>query len=304
MGNAVYVVTGANTGLGKEVSQILYSKNAKVYLAARSEEKAKDAIAAIQAAAPDSKGDLVYLHLDLADLTTIKASANEFLSKEAKLHVLFNNAGVMTPPQGSKTAQGYEMQLGTNNLGHFLFTKLLTPTLVTTAKTEPANTVRVVWVSSSAAELGSHNPGGVDMSNLDYHDDKGAILKYGISKAGNFLQATELARRYGSDGVVSVALNPGNLGTDLSRHVGILQMAVIKLLVHPPILGAYTELFAAFSPEVTVDSVKKDNWVVPWGRFAPMREDIDAASRPTSEGGTGLAEKWWQWNEEQVKPYV
>lgn len=253
-------MTGANTGLGKEVSQILYSRNAKVYVAARSEDKAKDAIKSIQTEFPSSKGELVYLHLDLADLTTIKASADEFLSKETKLHVLFNNAGVMTPPQGSKTAQGYELQLGTNNIGHFFFTKLLTPTLVATAKSEPANTVRVIWVSSSAAELISHSPGGVDMNNLDYHNDKSTNLKYGISKAGNFLQGTEFARRYGDEGVVSVALNPGNLGTDLGRHVGMLKMAVIKAIVHPPIYGAYTELFAAFTPEITVESVKKDNW--------------------------------------------
>jgi retinol dehydrogenase-12 len=77
---------------------------------------------------------LAFLRLDLADLTTIKASAEEFLSKETKLHVLFNNAGVMCPPQGSKTPQGYELQLGTNNIGTFMFTKLLTPILNATAR--------------------------------------------------------------------------------------------------------------------------------------------------------------------------
>jgi retinol dehydrogenase-12 len=84
------------------------------------------------------------------------------LSKEKKLDVLWNNAGVMIPPQGSKTAQGYELQLGTNNIAPFLFTKLLTPILQSTAKTAPPRTVRVVWLSSSVAESASPT-GGVDM---------------------------------------------------------------------------------------------------------------------------------------------
>lgn len=183
--------------------KILYSKNAKVYIAARNEEKANTAIADIQSHAPNSKGALVFLKLDLDDLTTIKKSAEEFLSKEDKLDVLFNNAGVMTPPQGSKTRQGYELQLGTNNVAPFLFTKLLTPILVRTAKTALPSSVRVVWVSSSMAELASVH-GGVDMDNLDYKSDQSKHDKYGISKAGNVLHAMEYAKRYKADGVVSV----------------------------------------------------------------------------------------------------
>ena len=129
-------MTDANTGVGKELAQILYSKNSKVYVGARSKSKADDEISSIKKATPNSSGNLAFLSLDLADLTTIKASASDFLSKEKKLHVLFNNAGVMNPAQGSKTAQGYELQLGVNNIGTFMLTKLLTPILVATAKTE------------------------------------------------------------------------------------------------------------------------------------------------------------------------
>jgi retinol dehydrogenase-12 len=117
--------------------------------------------------------------------------------------VLWNNAGVMVPPQGSKTKQGYELQLGTNNVAPFLFTKLLTPTLIKTAKIEPPGTVRVVWTSSSAAESFSPN-GGVDLGNLDYKTDKAPWHKYGVSKAGNILHSKEYARRYGGDGIISV----------------------------------------------------------------------------------------------------
>jgi retinol dehydrogenase-12 len=189
--------------VGKELVQILYSRNAKVYVAGRSSENASKAIASIQAAVPKSKGILEFLHLDLDDLTTIKKSADEFLSKETKLDVLWNNAGVMVPPQGSKTKQGYELQLGTNNVAPFLFTKLLIPILQSTAKTAAPGSVRVVWVSSSAAE--SFAPKGIiDFNNLDYKVDKAAFTKYGISKGGNILHATQFAKRYGGDGIISV----------------------------------------------------------------------------------------------------
>lgn len=153
---------------------------------------------------PNSKGELEYLKLDLGDLTTIKGSAEEFLKKEKRLDVLFNNAGVMVPPQGSVTKQGYELQIGTNNVAPFLFTKFLTPLLVETAKTAEKGSVRVVWVSSSAAERSSPQ-GGVEMDNLRYErEDKGPWHKYGVSKAGNILHSSEYAKRFGGEGILSV----------------------------------------------------------------------------------------------------
>lgn len=189
--------------MGEQLAGILYSHSAKVYLGARSESKATAAMARIKELYPAGKGALVYLHLDLGDLTTIKASAEEFLGKESRLDVLWNNAGVMTPPQGSKTTQGYELQLGTNCVAPFLFTKLLTPLLAETAKTSPAGSVRVIWVASSALDLMSPK-GGVDLDNLDYKKDKSAPSKYGTSKAGNYLHSCEYAKRHRGDGIVSV----------------------------------------------------------------------------------------------------
>ncbi|KAH9203542.1 hypothetical protein DL95DRAFT_529610 [Leptodontidium sp. 2 PMI_412] len=297
----VFIVTGSSSGVGKELAQILYSHNAKVYVAARSQEKARKAIESIKATFPKSAGELVFLRLDLDDLTTIKKSAEDFLSKETKLDVLWNNAGVMVPPQGSTTKQGYELQLGTNNVAPFLFTKLLTPILASTAKASPPGTVRVVWTSSSAAETFSP-ANGVDMANLDYKNDKSSLHKYGVSKAGNYLHSTEFARRYSGDGILSVSLNPGNLKTDLQRNVPSLMKPVLNLLSHTPIHGAYTELFAGLSSEVTPD--KNGAWIVPWGRFMPLRKDIVAASKTEAEGGTGVAAKFWDWSEEQVKAYI
>ncbi|SPO05240.1 related to Oxidoreductase, short-chain dehydrogenase [Cephalotrichum gorgonifer] len=301
----VYIVTGSNVGVGKEVARILYSKHAKVYVAARSAEKAKDAIDAIKALHTDAKGELFFLRLDLADLTTIKQSAEEFLSKESKLHVLFNNAGVMTPPQGSVTAQGYELQLGVNNIGTFMFTKLLTPLLAKTAGSEPAGTVRVVWVSSTAAENASRNPGGVPIDELDdyQHEKKWRFYRYGFSKAGNYLHAVEYAKRHREDGIVSIPLNPGNLDSELYRGFNPLIRGVLRRTVlHPAVYGAYTELFAGLSTEVTME--KSGSWVVPWGRFMDIRRDLVEATKAEAEGGTGVGKRFWEWTEAQIKPYL
>jgi NAD(P)-dependent dehydrogenase (short-subunit alcohol dehydrogenase family) len=208
--------------VGKALAQILYSHDAKVYVAARSEEKTTKAINEIKSNCPQSKGELVFLHLDLGDLTTIKKSADEFLSKENRLDVLWNNAGVMAPPAGSKSAQGYELQIGTNNIAPFLFTKLLTPLLIKTAKTAPKGSVRVVWVSSIIAELLSPK-NGIEMDNLDYKTDKQVLHKYGVSKAGNWYHATEFAKLYRADGITSVvSLITSHkcirMADDVSRH--------------------------------------------------------------------------------------
>ena len=262
------MITGANTGLGKELARMLYSKHAKVYIVARSEARANVAIADIKAAAPKSQGTLVFIRLDLADLSTIKASAERILSQESRLHVLFNNAGVMKPdPPNAKTAQGYELQLGVNNIGTFMFTKLLTPLLVKTAKAEGPGSVRVVWVGSSAGELSIIPKSGVPMDNLDYHRDLWWMTKYGISKAGNYLQGSEYARRFKADGVISVTLNPGNLDSELWRNQPFVIGKILKwFFLHKPINGAYTELFAGLSPEVTLE--KTGAWIVPFGRFS------------------------------------
>ncbi|KAH8821782.1 hypothetical protein F5884DRAFT_102404 [Xylogone sp. PMI_703] len=298
----VYIVTGANTGVGKELAQILYSKNAKVYVAARSKEKADKAIDSIKKQFQSSKGQLIFLHLDLSDLTTIKASAEGFLMKESKLHVLFNNAGIMTPPKGSRSAQGYELQLAVNNIGTFMFTKLLTPALLSTAALEPANTVRVVWVGSSTTEIASPR-GGVPMDNLDYHIEQSQVYKYGVSKAGNYLQAAELAKRYKAKGIISTAVNPGNLQSDLARHQGFLARLILKWFInYPAINGAYTELFAGLSPNVTIE--KSGAWIIPFGRFQPIRQDLVESTKTKEEGGTGVGFEFWEWCEEQIRPYI
>ncbi|KAJ2987800.1 hypothetical protein NUW58_g4309 [Xylaria curta] len=296
----VYIVTGANTGIGKEVARILYSKNAVVWIAARNVDKGTHAIASIKESHPSSIGRLELLQLDLSDLSTIRASAETFLAREKRLDVLFNNAGTMIPPNGSKTTQGHELQLGTNCLGPFLFTQLLTPTLIATAKTAVKGSVRVVWVSSSATEHLSPK-GGIEMDNLDYKRDVFYAWKYGISKVGNYYHATEYARRHENDGIVSVSLNPGNLKSELDRNCNFVEMLFRNATTYPTINGAYTELFAGISGEVNEHS---GAWIVPWGRIENIRRDLLEASRPEEEGGTGIARKFWIWSEEQTSRYA
>ncbi|KAK0740187.1 short chain dehydrogenase reductase [Schizothecium vesticola] len=307
----VFLITGANSGIGKELAQLLYAANATVYMACRTETKARAAMHDIESAVLSSKGHLEFLPLDLGDLRSVKPAVEAFTAKEDKLHVLFNNAGVMFPSADKKTAQGYDLELGTNCLGHFLLAHLLTPTLITTAQAEPAGTVRVVWVSSMAAELYSVRQ-GIDMGNLS---DKGYVKepsmpeKYGNSKAGNYLHGVEYARRYKQDGIVSVAINPGNLNSDLYRTVndqkgfeGFGLQTFTKFMLHPTINGAYTQLFAGLSDEVSMD--RTGTWIGPWGRFFDIRKDIRVAAVPESEGGKGVAAKFWDWSMQQVGKYA
>lgn len=198
----MFLVTGASGGLGKLLTDILYQHNGKVYLAARSESKTKEVIEEIKAAHPSSKGELLFLSLQLDDLTTIKQTANEFLSKEDRLDVLWNNAGVMIPPEGSQTKQGYELQYGVNNIAHFLLTHFLRPALETAAKSAPKNSVRVIWVASSAADA-APNP-AIDLTNMDYHREEGAWMKYSRSKAASVVHSAEFARRTKGTGIISL----------------------------------------------------------------------------------------------------
>lgn len=227
-------MTGGNSGVGKELVSILYQHNARVWIATRSEQRSREAIDEIKRLHPRSKGEILFLSLVLDDLTTIKASAEQFLAQESRLDVVWNNAGVMLPPEGSKTVQGYELQLGVNVLGHFLFIKFLTPLLQQTAKTARPNTVRIVWVSSMAADF-APTP-AIDFGNMDYHNPEDSNIMYGRAKSGNLIHAAEFQRRYSDSGIVSVvrrgrmvpkyrlpandgqSMNPGLLKTNLQRN--------------------------------------------------------------------------------------
>lgn len=201
----VFIVTGANAGLGYQLTSILYSQNATVYLAGRSSEKCTTAISNLRKAHPTSKGRLEVLKLDLADLSTIKASANDFLAREDRLDVLWNNAGIMWPPLGTRSAQDFEIQFGTNILGPFLFTKLLYPILKRTSESAPKDSVRVCWAGSAGIDVQSPK-GGITMSqdgSAPVESRKSNETNYAMTKVANYWLGYEFARRHSDDNILS-----------------------------------------------------------------------------------------------------
>lgn len=289
----VHIVTGGYAGCGKELSKILYQHNSTVYVAGRSPEKAQKAIEEIKKAHPSSDGRVEFLKVDLADLSSIKPAVEEFMKKEQRLDVLTNNAGVMLPPAGSKDAQGYELQMGTNCLGTFLLTKLLTPLLQKTTGASKPGSVRVTWAASLATNNAPQNGVAWDPSTGQAQNHAGQWLNYGQSKAGNALLAKAYSDRHSKDGIVSNAWNPGNLQTELARHTPAWQRALLPILTYPPINGAYTELFAGWAEEPAKPE-HKGAYIGPWGRFVMLRPDID--NSPDTD-------KFWDWCDKETKTY-
>ncbi|CAK4033938.1 Hypothetical predicted protein [Lecanosticta acicola] len=290
----VTIITGGYAGVGKELARILYQKNATVYVAGRSKEKAQNAVEEIKSSAPTSDGRLEFLHIDLADLSTIKPAVEAFLQKEQKLNVLVNNAGVMFPPAGQVTTQGHELQMGTNVLGHYLFTQLLTPLLDKTASTAPPNSVRVCWAASLATFISPKN--GITWSD-ETNTPKtlsDPLQNYAQSKTGNIF----LAQSYQSQhpNLVSLAFNPGNLHSELGRHQeGSMFVRLGKaILCHPTIYGAHTELWAGWSEEAGQHG-GESRYVAPWGRWGLLRSDIL---------GSDAKRKLWEWCERETREFL
>ncbi len=290
----VFVVTGGASGVGLELCALLYQAGGKVYLAGRSETKAEAAITKIKACSTISSGELNFLSLSLDDLTTIKPAVEAFMAKESRLDVLFNNAGVSLPPRGSVSAQGHELQMATNCLGHHLLTQLLLPILLHTAERAPPATVRVIWTSSIAVDASAPH-GGMNISELT-HPTSNQPRNYVNSKTGNWFLASALADQVGSNGILSVTQNPGNLKTELSRHMPWILVFATSPLLYPAKMGAYTELWAGLSADLGIQDGGK--YVVPWGRLHPCpRPDLMAALTTRENGGTGVAARFLEYCE-------
>ena len=240
----VFIVTGGNAGIGKETCKQLLLKNGKVYLAARSESKAQ---AAIEELEKETGKKAIFLKLDLSDLDATKKSAQEFLEyvstlpstawlsnrslyhrKETKLNALIANAGVMIPPVDQLTTQKFDLQFGTNVLGHFLFIRLLYPLLVST--TTPSDPSRIVWVASSM-QYYFNPPLKYDwITDTEVRKKQDSWSLYMQSKFATVQLAYALQRELGDkDGVVVFSLDPGNIKSDLQRHN---QNFIVGALVH------------------------------------------------------------------------
>lgn len=199
------LVTGVTGGLGEHTAITLARHGADLVVTARDAAKAKPIVDRLRAT---GQGEVELLDLDLADLGSVRSAAESVLSAYDRLDVLINNAGVMAPPK-RRTADGFELQIGTNHVGHFALTGRLWPLL-------RDSSARVVFVSSQAHRITR----GVDLRSLEPGGDPRAYQKwrsYGESKLANLMTALELADRAAGTGVVSVAAHPGYAATDLQR---------------------------------------------------------------------------------------
>lgn len=237
----VAVITGANTGLGYETAAALAERGAHVVLAVRNLEKGKEAAARIAAQSPHA--DVALQELDLTSLASIRDAAEELRSAHDRIDLLINNAGVMWTPK-STTADGFELQFGTNHLGHFAFTGLLLDRLL------PVTGSRVVTVSS----IGHRIRADIHFDDLQWERGYNRVAAYGQAKLANLLFTYELQRRLAPRGTtIAVAAHPGGSRTELTRNLPPL-LTRITPLVEPLFqgadMGALPTLRAATDPGV------------------------------------------------------
>jgi len=243
-----YVVTGANTGIGKATTEGLARRGGHVILATRSLEKTQPVIDELRASTGNDR--LEHLPLDLTDLAEVRTAARTLLDRGEPIDVLVDNAGVAGPR--GETAQGFELAFGVNHLGHFLFTTQLLPLLQEGGgRGEDGGPVRVVVVSSQ-----SH------YDAKDLHEEHltrrtksvTGLPEYARSKLANVLFAQELARRVPADQVVTASLHPGVIASDIWRRVPRLVRPLMTRFMKSTEEGAQTSLHCATSAEVGAQS--------------------------------------------------
>jgi len=285
------VVTGASSGLGVETCRVLAGAGATVIMVARDEEKLKEVREELLRGNPGA--DLHTERMDLADLESVREASTEILLYHSEIQLLINNAGVMACPL-MRTAQGFEMQFGTNHLGHFLFTGLLAPALIEGA---PG---RVVNLSSGGHKFAAFNFTDPSYDNREY--DKWQA--YGESKTANILFTVGLDERMRERGVRAFAVHPGVIATNLSRHMdeADYEALMARAPAGKPLefksleQGAATTVWAATSPDLS-------------GRGGIYLEDCQIARTSKGDGRSGVepyavnpgaAERLWQLSEELV----
>jgi len=244
------VITGASAGLGRESARALAAAGSHVVLAARNDDDVADTARWVRAHVPGAQ--MSTIRLDLTSLASVRAAAAAIRDIAPTVHVLMNNAGVMFTPF-SRTADGFEIQFGTNHLGHFELTRLLAPALVEGA--------RIVILSSDG-----HRMSDVDFDDPNWHRrDYDKFAAYGASKTANVLHMVELDRRLAGRGVHAYAVHPGVVATSLARHMTRDDFAALNSAASAesstkrvdvlrdfmtPEYGAATQVWAAVSPDL------------------------------------------------------
>ncbi|KAL4860827.1 hypothetical protein BDV12DRAFT_208766 [Aspergillus spectabilis] len=295
----VFLVTGANTGIGFCTAQALSTRGARVYIGSRSREKATSAIETMRAETPDA--DLHILQMDLMDLQSVMSAAKEFKEKETKLHGLVNNAGIMATPFATSPADGFEAQWQTNYLSQWLLTWHLLDTLVSTAREEgEAGSVRVVNVTSNGHKAAPK--AGIAFDDLSQEKSGGIWSRYAMSKVANILHARQLDKLYGASqsdesagapAIWTAAVHPGFIDTNLNRQTAApaCVYTVLKFVgvYSQPSEGASNSLFAVASPDFKAGDSG--------GYFVPgqKREKPSKAAQDME-----LANRLWEWTKGEM----
>lgn len=265
------LITGANAGIGYETARALAYKEAQVILACRNRQRGEAALTQIRQEHPQAR---LSLHiLDLASFKDIRRFASEILESYTQLHFLINNAGVMMPPQ-SKTADGFELQIGVNYLGHFLLTQLLQKRL------EATPGARVITLSSIA-----HRRGRIDLDNFKSEKSYHPLREYAQSKLACLIFALELDRRLKAQGspLRSLASHPGWTRSELTRHSRWMDR-LSRWLAMPTAQGALPTLYAAVEPLQGGEYIGPDGFQEMWGypalaAMAPQAQDLPLAQQ-------------------------
>ncbi|KAJ5717347.1 hypothetical protein N7488_002993 [Penicillium malachiteum] len=255
----VFIVTDGNAGVGFELCKILYGTGATIYMASRSKEKAEAAIQTIiESSEPSPSSE------------SVKAAAATFAQQESRLDILWNNAGTGANlvPVGAKTKQGFEAMIGMHCIAPLLFSELLLPQLRAAVASGNAGSTRVIWTSSFLAESGTPTK-GLEFEHLE-NGTTDRTCNYAVSKTGNWFLGREYAERHGSEGIISIAQNPGNLRSGAYDGTPSYLMLFVKHLLQEVKLGAYTGLFAGLSPQISLEN--NGAYVILWGR---IRRDED-----------------------------
>jgi NAD(P)-dependent dehydrogenase (short-subunit alcohol dehydrogenase family) len=283
------IVTGANSGIGFETARALAEHNASVTLAVRDEARGLDAATRIRSTAPDA--DVAVMALDLTDLASVRDFADSWSASHSEgLSLLINNAGVMAIPL-RRTADGFEMQIGTNHLGHFALTGLLMPALVAVPRS------RVVTVSSQA-----HRMGKLNLADINAEKGYRSWSAYGQSKLANLLFTSELQRRVDRVGIglLAVAAHPGFASTNLQAAgpsmrgrslQARLTSQVTSLVAQSASMGALPTLFAATAPDIPGDS-----YIGPNG-FGEQRGHPAFVGRSAAASNMADARELWEVSE-------
>lgn len=287
----VYLVTGASSGIGFVTAKFLARAGACVYLTGRTASKLEKSLEQIRL---DHPGAIVQgLLVDFSKLETIQDGLQPLISQETRLDGVVHNAG-MNHNSCAITQYGYTETLVVNALGPQIVQKVVDPLLRSTAETTGRDRVRVIWVSSSAHFL-APDCGGIDWDDLNNPNLGGkGYAYYGQTKTFNIYQSILWGQLYAEKGIVSVAIHPGIITSDIRRNAPG-KKSPYELFCRPTEYGAYAELYPLFSK---VTSAHNGSYYVPFGQRARIRHDIEQAAY----GPRG--KKAWRWLEEQTTKYI